>query len=128
MFKTYTCVSLHCDSCGDSMGDEFIPHHDTPADALDEAHGTYEWLITRDGQAFCTSGTCKVQAPACVCPDARECSEDSCVYGCPCVLHPEIPAAPQDELPLSAPVGHGYRCCEDYEAGCTQCPDAGELR
>lgn len=101
MIKTYSCISLHCDSCGDSMGDDYTEHFNSQAEAEEQAVDAYEWRVTRDGQVFCRA--CEYKAPTCTCPDVDACGENDCVPGCPCVLHPAIPA---DELvpalPLSA--------------------------
>jgi len=47
------CWTARCSVCGDLVEDEFIPHHDTPEAAADDAVGSREWGELPDGQLVC---------------------------------------------------------------------------
>lgn len=47
------CWTAKCSICGDVVEDEFIPHHDTPESAADDAVGSREWDELPDGRLVC---------------------------------------------------------------------------
>lgn len=90
MFKTHTCISLHCDGCGEAVdNDGGIAHYETNDQrrAFEEAEAC-DWHVLRDGRVYCTATKCEAQLPACVC-ESGDC-DYRCTPGCPCVLHQEV--------------------------------------
>ncbi|MBP0453999.1 hypothetical protein J5Y04_31320 [Kitasatospora sp. RG8] len=47
------CWTAKCSICGDVVEDEFIPHHDTPEAAANDAIGSREWDERPDGRLLC---------------------------------------------------------------------------
>ncbi|KOV35765.1 hypothetical protein ADK60_08675 [Streptomyces sp. XY431] len=47
------CWTARCSVCGDLVEDEYIPHHDTPEDAADDAVGSREWDELPDRRLVC---------------------------------------------------------------------------
>ncbi|MFH9355479.1 hypothetical protein [Kitasatospora sp. NPDC017646] len=47
------CWTAKCSICGDVVEDEFIPHHDAPEAAADDAVGSREWDELPDGRLVC---------------------------------------------------------------------------
>lgn len=93
MFKTHTCISVECNHCGGRLEyDDGVPHFDTEEQAAAGARG-WDWVVTRDGRAFCDEGMCENARPACQCNEDEECGE-CCALDCPCELHPALPPVP----------------------------------
>jgi hypothetical protein len=62
MIQVHTCLSVHCDQCGDALGRAaYTVHFRTESTALTAAT-TDGWRIGRDGQWWCS-----VCAPALIC-------------------------------------------------------------
>jgi hypothetical protein len=58
MVQVHTCVSVHCDQCGDSLGDPgFEAHHPTEDTALDAAAAD-GWRVGRGGRWWLVLGVC----------------------------------------------------------------------
>jgi hypothetical protein len=62
MIQVHTCVSVHCDQCGDALGNpEHEMHYRTERSALDAA-AAHRWRLDRGGRWWCSA--C---APALIC-------------------------------------------------------------
>lgn len=105
MFKYHTCVTIECNHCGEALryGGEGISHFDTPDEAVNAARA-YDWVVTRDGRAFCDEGICENAIPACQCDEDEECGS-GCVPDCPCELHPAL--LPVPVVPGQLEIGGG---------------------
>lgn len=55
MMQVRTCVSVHCDQCGDALGGpEFEAHYPTEDAALDAA-AAQGWLVGPGGRLWCSA-------------------------------------------------------------------------
>ncbi|MGH3427913.1 MAG: hypothetical protein ACRDQZ_10170, partial [Mycobacteriales bacterium] len=55
MLQVHTCVSIHCDQCGDALGDPgFEAHHPTEDAALDAA-AAQGWRVGPGGRLWCSA-------------------------------------------------------------------------
>ena len=55
MVQVHTCVSVHCDQCGDSLGSPgFEAHYPTEGAALDAA-AAEGWLVGPGGRLWCSA-------------------------------------------------------------------------
>ena len=55
MIQVHTCVSVHCDQCGDSLGSpDFESHYTTEMTALDAA-AERGWLVDPGGRVYCSA-------------------------------------------------------------------------
>jgi hypothetical protein len=55
MVQVHTCVSVHCDQCGDTLGGpEFQAHYPTEDAALDAA-ATQGWQVGPGGRLWCSA-------------------------------------------------------------------------
>ncbi|MGH3998508.1 MAG: hypothetical protein ACRDTJ_13725, partial [Pseudonocardiaceae bacterium] len=94
----HTCVSVHCDQCGDSLvGHEFEAHYLTEGAAFD-ATPAESWLVSPGGRLWCSA--C---APVLTCEaEGHELSE---------WRHP----ATAERRPVLSEYRHCRRCCR-YES------------
>lgn len=70
MFKTTTCITIHCDECDTALEyDDYAPHFETEAKAIEGAE-KYDWF-TKGGTYYC-----EAHAPTCAC--------DACDHTPPC--------------------------------------------
>lgn len=66
MLQGHTCVSVHCDQCGDSLGAPAFEAHYPSEDAALDAAATEGWRISPDGRRWYCSAcgpvlTCEAQ-------------------------------------------------------------------
>jgi hypothetical protein len=114
MVQVHTCVSVHCDQCGDSLGDPgFEAHYPTENAALDAATAD-GWRVGPGGRLWCSA--C---APVLVCEaEGHEFSE----WRHPVTL---------DGHPAASEYRHCRRCCRHEPRPATWLltadPDAEEV-
>lgn len=64
MFKTTTCIALHCDHCGKPLEDDDtygIVHFENEQQAIDLGTSSYEWRKV-GSRVFCTADDCAIAA------------------------------------------------------------------
>ncbi|MGH3852166.1 MAG: hypothetical protein ACRDR6_01430 [Pseudonocardiaceae bacterium] len=105
MVRVHTCVSVHCDQCGDALGDPgFEAHYPTEDTALDAA-AAQGWRVGPGGRLWCSACgpvlTCEAQG--------HEFTE-----WCPSLIterrepFPDLDPASE----VGRPVGREYRYCQ----------------
>jgi hypothetical protein len=55
MVQVHTCVSVHCDQCGDSLGDPGFEAHYPTEDATLDAAVTDGWRVGPGGRWWCSA-------------------------------------------------------------------------
>jgi hypothetical protein len=55
MVQVHTCVSVHCDQCGDSLGSPAFEMHFATKDAALDAAAAEGWLIGPGGRLWCSA-------------------------------------------------------------------------
>jgi hypothetical protein len=55
MVQVHTCVSVHCDQCGDSLGSPGFEEHYATEDAALDAAAAAGWLTGQGGQLWCSA-------------------------------------------------------------------------
>ena len=55
MIQVHTCVSVHCDQCGDSLGSPAFEAHFATEDAALDAAAAEGWLVGPSGRLWCSA-------------------------------------------------------------------------
>jgi hypothetical protein len=55
MVQVHTCVSIHCDQCGDAIGSPGFEAHYPTEDAASDAAAAEGWLVSRGGRLWCSA-------------------------------------------------------------------------
>ena len=55
MVQVHTCVSVHCDQCGDSLGSPGFEAHYPTEDAALDAAAAEGWLVGPGGRLWCST-------------------------------------------------------------------------
>ncbi len=106
MLQVRTCVSVHCDQCGDSLGGPGSPAHYPTEDAVLDAAAAQGWRVGPGGRLWCSACgpvlTCAAEGHEFTawCPVLI----DECQELLTCLGHAAASAA-------GHPVSRGYRYC-----------------
>jgi hypothetical protein len=55
MIQVHTCVSVHCDQCGDSLGSPGVEKHFATDDAALNTAAAEGWLVGPGGRLWCST-------------------------------------------------------------------------
>jgi hypothetical protein len=55
MVQVHTCVSVHCDQCGDALGDPGLEAHYPTEDAALDAAAARGWQVSPSGRLWCSA-------------------------------------------------------------------------
>ncbi len=94
MVQVHTCVSVHCDQCGDSLGSAGFETHYPTEDAALDAAATEGWRVGPGGRLWCSA-----------CGPVLRCEAEGHEFSA--WRHPITP----DGHPAGSEYRHCWRCC-----------------
>ncbi len=111
MFQVRTCVSVHCDRCGDALGAPLVEEHYRTENVARDAATAHGWRVGSNSRLLCSA--C---APVLACE----------VWGheFSAWRHPVTPAG----QPAPNEYRHCWRCCRHESRPAQNHPDGGEPR
>jgi hypothetical protein len=100
MIQVHTCVSVHCDQCGDALGDPGFEAHYPTEDAALDAAAAQGWGVGPGGRLWCSA-----------CGPVLTCEAEGHEFTQWCPVLIDQAAATAEGQPVSREYRYCRRCC-----------------